>query len=101
MSGLSLARHITTSLKGRWYGSYGAVRCPVHDDRSPSLIVRDDEAIGVRVHCYADCDPRDIRAKWRAKGLLANSGERLPTASGRSRHEAEERERRVKIDSAL
>jgi hypothetical protein len=36
-----------------------SARCPAHDDRSPSLSVR--EADGrVLFHCFAGCDPDDI-----------------------------------------
>lgn len=39
---------------GRWHA-----RCPAHEDRSPSLSIRDD---GERVllHCFAGCDPTDV-----------------------------------------
>ena len=36
------ARSITQNLRGRWCGSYGLMRCPVHDDRNPSLKIKDD-----------------------------------------------------------
>ena len=36
------ARAITKSLGGMWTGSYGLVKCPTHDDRKPSLKIKDD-----------------------------------------------------------
>ncbi|MCG6943638.1 MAG: hypothetical protein LJE69_20600 [Thiohalocapsa sp.] len=38
-----------------------AARCPAHDDRSPSLTIRD---AGDRLlfHCHAGCRPEDILA---------------------------------------
>jgi hypothetical protein len=48
---------------GRWYA-----RCPAHDDKSPSLSIKDT---GTRtlVHCFAGCDASDILAavglSWR------------------------------------
>jgi hypothetical protein len=47
---------------GKWYA-----RCPAHDDKGPSLSVR-DTGERVLVHCFAGCDPEDILAavdlKW-------------------------------------
>ena len=37
------ARSLTKALGGRWYGRYGMACCPVHDDRTPSLSIRDGE----------------------------------------------------------
>ena len=36
------ARSLTKALGGRWYGRYGMARCPAHDDRTPSLKVRNE-----------------------------------------------------------
>lgn len=55
------AEALTGRIGGRWYGSYGAARCPVHDDRTPSLSIRDGER-SVLVKCHAGCDPWDIMA---------------------------------------
>ena len=41
---------------GRW-----VARCPAHEDRSPSLSVR-DTGERVLVHCFAGCDAEDILA---------------------------------------
>ena len=51
------AQALTKALGGRWCGSYGLVRCPTHDDREPSLKVRDDanKLDGIDVHCFAGC----------------------------------------------
>jgi len=35
------ARTMTSSLRGRWHGRYGMVRCPCHKDRKPSLSICD------------------------------------------------------------
>ena len=61
---------LTGRIGGRWYGCYGAARCPVHDDRDPSLSIRDGER-SVLVKCHAGCNPSDIMAalhrdrRWR------------------------------------
>ena len=35
------AQEITKALGGQWHGSYGTAKCPSHDDREPSLSIRD------------------------------------------------------------
>jgi hypothetical protein len=48
---------------GRWYA-----RCPAHNDRSPSLSVR-ETGEKVLLNCFAGCDPSDVLAavglEWR------------------------------------
>jgi hypothetical protein len=55
------AEQLTRSLGGRWHGQYGTARCPAHDDRSPSLSIRDGEVGVLLLHCFAGCQYRDIR----------------------------------------
>src|SRR6266852_133068 len=71
---------------GRWW----SCRCPAHDDRSPSLSLRDGNR-GVFVHCWAGCDPRDVLAALRLRGLIAggSDGASLATAAVVSRHSVE------------
>lgn len=65
------ARHLVASLGGCWKGSYGMVRCPCHSDHDPSLMISDNEAgDGVVVHCFTDCDWRDVKDALRRGGLL-------------------------------
>jgi putative DNA primase/helicase len=71
------ARDITIALHGRWNvaANRGSARCPCHDDRSPSLSVRDgDEPGRILVHCFAGCDHRDILGALRQHGLLEGHG---------------------------
>ena len=35
VEGATDARAIVAALGGRWHGSYGAARCPAHDDHDP------------------------------------------------------------------
>ena len=37
------AREVVKALGGRWHGNYGTARCPAHDDREPSLSVREGD----------------------------------------------------------
>jgi putative DNA primase/helicase len=67
------ARDITIALRGRWNiaANRGSARCPCHDDRTPSLTLRDgDEPGRILLHCFAGCDHRDILAVLRQCGLL-------------------------------
>jgi putative DNA primase/helicase len=50
------AEKIAKALGGRRVGATWMARCPVHDDREPSLSVgvgKDGKAL---VHCHAGCD---------------------------------------------
>jgi hypothetical protein len=35
------AETLTRALGGRWHGSYGAACCPAHEDRNPSLSIKE------------------------------------------------------------
>ncbi len=35
-------------------------RCPSHDDRSPSLAIRDGDDGRVLIHCFAGCETEDV-----------------------------------------
>lgn len=37
-------------------------RCPAHDDRSPSLSIRETDDGRVLIHCFAGCEARDVLA---------------------------------------
>ncbi len=54
------AEALTKALGGRWHGSYGTARCPAHDDRSPSLSIRDGVDGELVFNCVAGCEWRDI-----------------------------------------
>ena len=41
------------------HGKYVA-RCPAHDDRSPSLAIKDGGDGRVLVHCFAGCETEDV-----------------------------------------
>jgi hypothetical protein len=47
---------IVGSLGGTWRGYSALCRCPVHEDRTPSLSLRQGDR-GILVHCFAGCDP--------------------------------------------
>jgi putative DNA primase/helicase len=66
------ARGITKSLGGKWAGRYGLARCPVHNDRTPSLKVSDDPRKDdlIDVCCFGGCNWRDVKAALVRQGLL-------------------------------
>ena len=65
-----IAQELVKALGGRWCGSYGMVRCPVHSDRIPSLKVADNPDGGLTVHCFANCRWVDVKDALRRQGLL-------------------------------
>ena len=46
-------------VKETGYGKYVA-RCPAHDDRSPSLAIRDCDDGRILLHCFAGCETEDV-----------------------------------------
>lgn len=66
------ARDITSALGGFWRGSYGMARCPAHDDRSPSLSIRNGGDDKVLVKCHAGCEQADVIAALQDRGLWSN-----------------------------
>src|SRR5262249_49693976 len=61
-------------------GHWWSCRCPTHDDRTPSLSVRDGER-GLIVRCWAGCEPRDVLTALRWRGLIGGSSETLLSAA--------------------
>ena len=62
------AESIARALGGRSAGLSWIARCPAHDDREPSLSIR--EADGkVLVRCHAGCDQRDVIGVLKKSGL--------------------------------
>jgi hypothetical protein len=67
---VSTAARVAEALAGRQVKSDGGnylVCCPVHEDATPSLSLRDGDR-GLMVHCFVGCSPGDIYAAIRRKG---------------------------------
>lgn len=62
------AETIAHALHGRRTGAGWVARCPAHDDRSPSLSLREAEG-KVLVHCHAGCSQADVIEALRSRGL--------------------------------
>jgi putative DNA primase/helicase len=62
------AAEIAHRLHGRKSGTSYVARCPAHDDRNPSLSLRDADG-KVLVHCHAGCDQNAVIDALKARGL--------------------------------
>jgi hypothetical protein len=95
------AETIARALGGRRAGATWMARCPVHDDRSPSLSISAGNDGNVLLYCHAGCRQRDLiaalqkRGLWqttkRAAGFVCNRGHRAaekPDADTMKRSEA-------------
>lgn len=63
------AQELTAALGGRWNGSGGAAKCPCHDDRSPSLSIRDGTTETI-FHCFSGCSSIEIVRELVRRHLL-------------------------------
>jgi putative DNA primase/helicase len=70
------AETIAKALGGHKAGGGWSARCPVHEDRTPSLSLRDSEDGKVLVCCHAGCDQGKVIAHLKASGLWAQIGQR-------------------------
>ena len=58
------AQHLTTTLRGRWYGQSGRVACVIcqqPNHHNPALNLWDAPSGDITVHCNAGCDWRDVK----------------------------------------
>ena len=68
------AETIAKALGGHRAGATWMARCPVHDDRAPSLSISSGKDGKVLVRCHAGCEQRDVitalvdRGLWDARG---------------------------------
>ena len=70
------AETIATALGGRKAGSGWMACCPTHDDREPSLSIRDADDGKVLVRCHAGCDQERVITTLRSRGLWMENGPR-------------------------
>ena len=71
------AELIAKALGGREIGSGWSARCPTHDDRTPSLSLRDTSDGKVLVRCHAGCNQDQVIAYLKANDLWPRSSQRL------------------------
>nr|WP_281722278.1 toprim domain-containing protein [Nitrosomonas nitrosa] len=70
------AETIAKALGGRKAGGGWMARCPAHDDREPSLSIRDADDGKVLVRCHAGCDQGRVLAALHSRGLWDENGHR-------------------------
>jgi putative DNA primase/helicase len=70
------AESIAKALGGWKAGGGWTARCPAHDDRTPSLSIRDADDGKVLVRCHAGCDQERVIATLRSRGLWMENGPR-------------------------
>jgi Toprim domain len=75
MSAAAIAAALTGKQSKPMPGGNFLVRCPAHDDRHPSLSIRDGEN-GLIVHCWSGCEARDVYAALRQRGLISENTHR-------------------------
>ena len=73
MSSADHAETIARALCGRQSGDGWMALCPAHDDRYPSLSIRDTDDGKVLVYCHAGCDQMSVIGELRARGLWGES----------------------------
>jgi hypothetical protein len=85
------AEFIARELHGRRSGAGWVARCPAHDDRSPSLSIRDDGG-RVLAHCFSGCSQSDVIEALRSRGLWPERERREWTPAERRQWARERRE---------
>jgi hypothetical protein len=73
---MATAEFIARALGGLKAGGSWTARCPAHNDRTPSLDIRDVNDGKVLVRCHAGCDQELVIAALRARGLWTENSAR-------------------------
>src|SRR5215831_12502604 len=63
------AAEIALALRGRRGSSGWTARCPAHDDRNPSLSIREASNGKILVRCHAGCGQAHVINALRDRGL--------------------------------
>ena len=64
------AQEITKALGGQWHGDSGMARCPAHEDKTPSLSVRNGDGDKLLTHCFSGCPPAAVWGALQDRGLV-------------------------------
>jgi hypothetical protein len=79
------AEQIARALGGAARAGRGWVaRCCCHKDKNPSLSLCDGDDGKLLVKCFTGCDPRDILAELRRRGLLDDRRDFRPSSTARA-----------------
>ncbi len=82
------AETIAKALGGQKAGGGWTARCPAHDDRIPSLSIRDADDNKVLVRCHAGCDQGRVIAALRSRGLWDRNGRKADSFTCSQRRQA-------------
>src|ERR1041384_1752827 len=93
--------YIARALGGRRCGRGWIAKCPAHDDKTPSLSIREGDRVPVIVCCFRGCLQADIIDALRARGLWPEKPRDAWTPADRQRWAAERREFERKLPAAL
>ncbi len=66
------AEFLTRELGGCWHNGYGMARCPAHDDRNPSLAIKDGDGGRLLFFCHAGCAFGAIVAALGDRGIVVH-----------------------------
>jgi putative DNA primase/helicase len=100
---VSGAAIVAKALGGRKVGRDWAARCPAHDDRSPSLSIRDGNDGKVLVRCHAGCTQPEVIEVLRSLGLWGQNDDRRVdgTAGQVAANDRPDRNEHKRIEQAL
>jgi hypothetical protein len=87
------ARELAQALGGKRAGSCWMARCPAHDDREPSLAIRDGAHGRMLIRCHAGCGQTDVIAALRRRGLWEVSIAKPRFSGAMPSHEKERTQR--------
>jgi hypothetical protein len=71
---MATAKTIARTLGGRKAGGGWTAHCPAHDDRTPSLSIRDTDDGKVLICCHAGCEQEQVISILRSRGLWTANG---------------------------
>src|SRR5262249_46172949 len=72
---MSTAHQLARALGAKRSGRQWVCCCPAHDDAEPSLIFWQGHS-AIRFKCYSGCEPKDVIAALRRRGLLDDREQR-------------------------
>jgi putative DNA primase/helicase len=80
------------ALGGRKAGAEWMARCPAHEDREPSLSIKDTDGGKVLVRCHAGCDQKKVIAALKARGIWQGIDRRHGMPSPAAKDEPDRRD---------
>jgi putative DNA primase/helicase len=86
------AAELAHALGGRKAGDGWVARCPGHDDKTPSLSIRDADDGKLLVYCFAGCASEEVIGALRDRGLWPTGSRAIDKTSRPSRSDLGRRE---------